>query len=89
MPAKNWRRMADRMAIELAPMAECDAHPLSRADWRNCPDCAIRRVYLDYVAMGGTDTRLETLFGDAHGTPLHLIKPSDRFVLPGMEDGNA
>lgn len=80
----KWRRMADRMAIELAPMAECDAHSLAREDPANCPPCAIRRVYLDYVAMGGRDTRVETRFPDARNVPLDQVKPNSRLVIGGI-----
>jgi hypothetical protein len=85
----KWRRIADRMAIELAPMTGCGMHPVSEEDPQNCPDCAIRRVYLDYLAAGGTDSRFETTMSpETRSVPLHEVKPSDHFCLPGCHCGN-
>jgi hypothetical protein len=84
MSYSSWHHIADRMAVELAPMSNCGRHSLSQEDPRNCPDCSIRRVYLDYLAIGGRDTRLEALFPDARPVLLQDIAQRDSIKLPGQ-----
>lgn len=82
----KWHRIADQMAVELAPMASCSTHHLEDADPANCPDCAIRRVYLDYLAAGGIDTRLDTVFADTRSVPIQDLPMNPHMRLPGRDD---
>jgi DNA-binding transcriptional regulator YhcF (GntR family) len=84
----DWRQIAARMAAELAPMSNCAVHSLAQEDTANCPDCSIRRVYLDYLALGGTDTRLETTLGPGvRSVPIHELPLNDKIKFPGQDGG--
>lgn len=57
----EWAALPDRMAAILAPIAICEEHPLRDEIPARCPLCLIRRVYLDYLKAGGTDTQFSAL----------------------------
>lgn len=88
MSAKpDWKRIADRLAIQLASHAFCDEHPASRPA-PDCPFCADRATYAAYLAAGGKDSRIGSEFAGVPSVPIHQLKPNEHMRFPGDSTAN-